>query len=71
MEGLLEPTVEEVITGNAEVREVFNISKIGTVAGCMVIDGNLKRSNQVRLIRDGIVTFTGVMNQLKKRVENR
>jgi len=70
MEGLLEPTVEEVITGNAEVLEVFNISKIGTVAGCMVIDGNLKRSNQVRLIRDGIVTFTGVMNQLKRFKED-
>ncbi|MDA0194145.1 MAG: translation initiation factor IF-2 [Bacteroidetes bacterium] len=70
MEGLLEPTVEEVITGNAEVREVFKISKIGTVAGCMVIDGNLKRSNQVRLIRDGIVTFTGVMNQLKRFKED-
>ena len=70
MEGLLEPTVEEVITGNAEVREVFKISKIGTVAGCMVTDGNLKRANQVRLVRDGIVTYTGEMNQLKRFKED-
>jgi len=70
MEGLLEPTVEEVITGNAEVREVFKISKIGTVAGCMVTDGNLKRTNRVRLIRDGIVTYTGEMNQLKRFKED-
>ena len=55
MEGMLEPTSEEVITGNIEVREVFKISKIGTVAGCYVTDGIVKRSNQVRLVRDGIV----------------
>ncbi|MEQ9425179.1 MAG: translation initiation factor IF-2 [Cyclobacteriaceae bacterium] len=70
MEGLLEPKVEEVITGNAEVREVFKISKIGTVAGCMVTDGFLVRKNQVRLIRDGIVTHTGEMNQLKRFKED-
>lgn len=66
MEGLLEPTEEEVITGNIEVREVFKISKIGTVAGCMVTDGIVKRSNQVRLVRDGIVVYTGEINQLKR-----
>jgi len=70
MEGLLEPTVEEVITGNAQVREVFKITKIGTVAGCMVTDGYLKRANKVRLIRDGIVTYTGDMNQLKRFKED-
>lgn len=70
MEGLLEPTVEEVITGNAEVREVFKISKFGTVAGCMVTDGNLKRSNKVRLVRDGIVLHTGNINQLKRFKED-
>ncbi|MEQ9229723.1 MAG: translation initiation factor IF-2, partial [Cyclobacteriaceae bacterium] len=66
MEGLLEPTSEEVITGNIEVREVFKISKIGTVAGCMVTDGIVKRSNKVRLVRDGIVKYQGDINQLKR-----
>ena len=66
MEGLLAPSEEEVITGNAEVRDVFKISKIGTVAGCMVTEGFLKRNNQIRLIRDGIVVYTGDINQLKR-----
>ena len=58
MEGMLEPTMEEVITGNVEVREVFKISKVGTVAGCYVTDGLVKRSNQIRLVRDGIVAVS-------------
>ncbi len=66
MEGMLAPEVEEVITGNAEVREVFRISKIGTVAGCMVTEGFLKRNNKVRLIRDGIVVHTGDIDALKR-----
>lgn len=66
MEGLLEPTEKEVITGNIEVREVFKITKIGTVAGCYVTDGFVKRNNQIRLIRDGIVTYTGDIGQLKR-----
>ncbi len=66
MEGMLEPTSEEHITGNIEVREVFKITKIGTVAGCYVTEGNVKRSNQVRLIREGIVVHTGLINQLKR-----
>ncbi len=66
MEGMLAPTVEEVITGNVEVRDVFKISKVGTVAGCYVTDGQVKRSNQVRLIRDGIVVHTGEIAQLKR-----
>lgn len=66
MEGMLEPTTEEVITGNIEVREVFKISKVGTVAGCYVTDGTVKRSNKVRLIRDGIVVYEGEINQLKR-----
>ena len=66
MEGLLAPSEEEVITGNAEVRDVFKISKVGTVAGCMVTEGLLKRSNKVRLIREGIVIYTGEINQLKR-----
>ncbi|MEO9872718.1 translation initiation factor IF-2 [Ekhidna sp.] len=70
MEGMLEPTSEEVITGNIEVRDVFKISKVGTVAGCYVTDGNVKRSNQVRLVRDGIVVHTGEINQLKRFKED-
>jgi len=70
MEGMLAPTVEEVITGNIEVRDVFKISKVGTVAGCYVTDGFVKRSNKVRLIRDGIVTYEGEINQLKRFKED-
>ena len=70
MEGMLAPTVEEFITGNIEIREVFKISKVGTVAGCYVTDGFVKRSNQVRLIREGIVTYSGNINQLKRFKED-
>ena len=66
MEGLLEPTEKEVITGNIEVRETFKISKVGTVAGCYVTEGFVKRNNQIRLIRDGIVAYTGDIGQLKR-----
>lgn len=66
MEGMLEPQEEEVIVGNAEVREVFKISKVGTIAGCMVTDGSVKRSNPIRLIRDGIVTYAGKLSSLKR-----
>ncbi|MFT7031675.1 MAG: translation initiation factor IF-2 [Cyclobacteriaceae bacterium] len=66
MEGLLAPKVEEVITGNIEVREVFKISKVGTVAGCYVTDGFVKRANSIRLIRDGIVAYEGQIGQLKR-----
>lgn len=66
MEGLLEPTEKEVITGNIEVREIFKISKVGTVAGCYVTEGFVKRNNQIRLIRDGIVSYTGDIGQLKR-----
>jgi translation initiation factor IF-2 len=66
MEGMLDPKVEEVIVGNVEVREVFKISKVGTVAGCMVIDGSIKRNNPIRLIRDGIVVYSGDLGQLKR-----
>ena len=70
MEGLLAPTVEEVITGNAEVREVFKISKVGTVAGCMITDGTIKRNNNIRIIRDGIVIYSGQLGQLKRFKED-
>ncbi len=66
MEGMLEKEMEEVIVGNAEVREVFKISKVGTVAGCMVTDGYIKRNNPIRLIRDGIVVYSGKLNSLKR-----
>ena len=66
MEGLLAPETQEVIVGNAEVREVFKISKVGTVAGTMVTDGYFKRSNPIRLIRDGIVVYAGKLNSLKR-----
>jgi translation initiation factor IF-2 len=66
MQGMLTPTVEEMITGNAVVREVFKITGVGTVAGCYVTEGQLKKINPVRLIRDGIVIYTGTIKQLKR-----
>ena len=66
MEGMLEKEMEEVIVGNAEVRDVFKISKVGTVAGTMVTDGYIKRNNPIRLIRDGIVVYAGKLNSLKR-----
>jgi len=66
MEGMLAPKLEEVITGNIEVREVFKISKVGTIAGCYVTDGQVKRNSKVRLIRDGIVVHTGTILALKR-----
>ncbi len=66
MEGMLSPDIKEEITGNVEVLEVFKVSKVGTVAGCMVRDGKIKRSSRIRLIRDGIVVYTGVLDSLKR-----
>jgi len=66
MEGLLAPTTEEVIVGNIEIREVFRISKVGTVAGCYVTDGLIKRNNKIRVIRDFIVVHTGEISALKR-----
>ena len=66
MDGMLEKEFEEVIVGNAEIREVFKITKVGTVAGCMVTDGYIKRNNPIRLIRDGIVIYSGEMTALKR-----
>jgi translation initiation factor IF-2 len=70
IEGMLAPEMQEVILGNVEVREVFRITKVGTVAGCMVTDGSIKRNNPIRLIRDGIVTYSGEMGQLKRFKED-
>ena len=66
MEGMLSPDIKEEVTGNVEVLEVFKVSKIGAVAGCMVRDGKVKRSSKIRLIRDGIVVYTGEIDSLKR-----
>ncbi len=66
MEGMLSPELKEEITGNAEIRETFKISKIGTIAGCMVTNGKILRNSGIRLIRDGVVIFTGELTSLKR-----
>ncbi|GAB2771676.1 translation initiation factor IF-2 [Hymenobacter luteus] len=66
MEGMLAPTVQEVVVANAEVRQVFNITKVGTIAGCMVTDGTFTRKTKVRLVRDGIVVYSGEIQDLKR-----
>jgi translation initiation factor IF-2 len=66
MEGMLAPEFEEKIVGNIEVRDVFKISKVGTVAGCMVLDGKVGRNTKVRVIRDGIVMYNGGLASLKR-----
>lgn len=66
MEGMLSPELKEEITGTAEVRELFKISKVGTIAGCMVTDGKIFRNSKIRLIREGVVIYTGVLEALKR-----
>ncbi len=66
MEGMLTPEMKEEITGTAEIRETFKISKIGTIAGCMVTSGKIIKNNGIRLIRDGIVIYTGDLSSLKR-----
>lgn len=66
MEGMLSPEMKEEITGTAEIRETFKISKIGTIAGCMVTSGKIYRNSNVRLIRDGVVIYTGEFASLKR-----
>ena len=66
MEGMLSPEVKEEVTGTAEIRETFKISKIGTIAGCMVTNGKIFRNSGIRLIRDGVVVFTGELASLKR-----
>ncbi|WP_299113732.1 translation initiation factor IF-2 [uncultured Winogradskyella sp.] len=66
MEGMLSPELKEEITGTAEIRETFKISKIGTIAGCMVTNGKIFRNSGIRLIRDGVVIFTGELESLKR-----
>ncbi len=66
MEGMLSPDIEEQILGSAEIRETFDITKVGTIAGCYVMDGVIKRSSKIRVIRDGIVVHTGLLGSLKR-----
>ena len=66
MEGMLSAEVKEEIMGSAEIREVFKISKVGTIAGCMVLDGTIERNHDIRVIRDGVVLFTGKLGSLKR-----
>jgi len=66
MEGMLSPDIVEEITGTAEIRETYKISKVGTIAGCMVLDGKIYRSSKIRLLRDNVVIFTGVLSSLKR-----
>lgn len=66
MEGMLSPELKEEITGTAEVRELFKISKVGTIAGCMVTDGKIYRNSRIRLIREGVVIYTGEFAALKR-----
>ena len=66
IEGMLAPEIEEVVTCNLEIRETFKISKVGTIAGCMVLDGKITRNTKIRIIRDGIVIYTGSLGSLKR-----
>jgi translation initiation factor IF-2 len=66
MEGMLSPDIEEKITGSAEVRETFDITRVGTIAGCYVLEGIIKRNNKIRVIRDGVVQHTGTLGSLKR-----
>ncbi|GAC1304025.1 MAG: translation initiation factor IF-2 [Mucilaginibacter sp.] len=66
MEGMLAPTFEEKIVANVEIRETFKISKVGTIAGCMVLDGKINRNSKIRIIREGVVIYTGELASLKR-----
>ena len=66
MKGMLAPVYEEVIIGQAEVRQTYKVSKVGTIAGCMVTDGKMQADCGVRLIREGVVVYTGRLGSLKR-----
>lgn len=66
MKGMLAPVYEEVVIGQAEVRQIYKVSKVGTIAGCMVTDGCLRKECGVRLIREGVVIYTGKLGSLKR-----
>ena len=66
MEGLLSPDMKEEVQGNVEIRETYKISRVGTIAGCMVMDGKITRNSLVRIVREGVVVYTGVLASLKR-----
>jgi translation initiation factor IF-2 len=66
MEGLLAPEIKEIYLGRAEVREVFNVSKVGTIAGCRVVDGKVKRNARIRLLRDEVIIVESTISSLKR-----
>ena len=66
MEGMLSPELKEDVIGTAEVKDVFKILKLGTIAGCLVVDGKIQRNSKVRIIRDGIVIYSGELGSLKR-----
>jgi translation initiation factor IF-2 len=66
LEGMLSPEIEEKIVCNLEIKEIFKITKVGTIAGCLVLDGKINRNTHVRVIRDGIVVYTGTLGSLKR-----
>jgi translation initiation factor IF-2 len=66
MEGMLAPEFEEHIVANVEIRETFKISKVGTIAGCMVLDGKINRNSKIRIVREGVVVYTGELASLKR-----
>ena len=66
MEGMLSPEIREEITATVEILELFKITKVGTIAGCMVREGKIKRTSKIRIIRDGIVVYTGALGSLRR-----
>ena len=66
IEGMLEPKIEEKVVASVEVKEVFKISKVGAIAGCMVLDGKISKNNKIHVIRNGIVVHTGTIASLKR-----
>ena len=66
MSGMLSPEIKEEIVANLEIRETFKITKVGTIAGCMVREGKIQRNTKIRIIRDGIVVYTGLLGSLKR-----
>ena len=66
MKGMLAPTFKENVTGQAEIRKLFKVSKIGTIAGCMVTNGSIKANSKIRLLRDGVIIFEGKLGSLQR-----
>ena len=66
MKGMLAPEMEEVVTGQAEIRHIYKVSKVGNIAGCYVTDGSIKRDCGIRLIREGIIVYEGKLASLKR-----